>query len=270
MSVFITLVTFNIRFYFSTKRFQILFPFFIIVLVVFPLLEITGIAPRSPDIYTYTQSGFVNYSFLAVLVSGMLAGDALSQDFRRQGLFILSQPIRRSTILLSRFVAAFLASCLILVLLYETLGPGFAYYMYGELVPNTWLIPPMSLLFVAATVAFVMFVSSAIRNSNASITVSILSVWVIMPLISSVAGAVRFEPWFLLTYAGNVLQALAQKTYPSSVQSIPFGGLGSGLPSVVVYNPGFWESTEIMLAYTCVSLLLAWFIYSRKEMKGAL
>lgn len=267
MAAFVTLFRANLKFYFSTKRFLATLPFYVFISVFFPILVIAGIAPRSPDIYTYTQSGFVTFSFSAALVSGLLTGDALSKDFTRQGIFILSQPVRRSTILLTRYAAALVASSVILVFFYDLIGSSFAYYIYGQVVPMTWLIPTMSLLLVASMVAFVMLCSSVFKNSNVSITVAILSIWIVMPLTANAAELVHVEPWFLLTYAGNVLQALAQRVYPPAVQSIPIGGVGSGLPSEMVYNPAFWESAMIMIAYLLVSLLLAWIVYSRRELQ---
>ncbi len=269
MGAFTTLFRANLKFYFSTKRFLVVLPFYVFVSVLFPLLVIFGVAPRSPDIYTYTQSGFLTYSLTAALVSGLLAGDALSRDFTREGMFILSEPVKRSKILLSRYAAALAATSLIMVFFYDLIGLSFAYYIYGEVVPESWLIVVMSLLYVASMVAFVMISSSAFKNSNVSIVVAILSVWIVMPLITSVAGFVHVEPWFLLTYAGNVLQALAQRAYPPPVQSIPIGGVGNGLPSELFYNPAFWESVVIMLAYLVVSLSLAWLVYSRRELREA-
>ncbi len=267
MSAFITLFRVSLKFYFSTRRFLVILPFYVFISVFFPILVIVGIAPRSPDIYTYTQSGFLTFSFSAALVSGLLAGDALSKDFTRQGIFILSQPVKRSTILLSRYAAALVASSVIMVFFYDLIGSSFAYYIYGQVVPTTWLIPTMSLMLVASMVAFVMLCSSVFKNSNVSITVAILSIWIVMPLTANATELVHLEPWFLLTYAGNVLQALAQKAYPPAVQSVPFGGVGSGFPSELLYNPTFWESVEIILAYLIVSLLLAWVVYSRRELQ---
>ena len=242
-------------------------PFYVFISVLFPTLVIAGIVPRSPDIFTYAQSGFLTFTFSAALVSGLLAGDALSQDFSRQGLFILSQPVKRSTILLSRYAAAFISAAIIMVCFYDLIGLSFAYYIYGDIIPTAGLIIITSLLYVASMVAFVMLFSSVFRNPNVSITVPILVIWIVMPLVTSVLGAIHIEPWFLLTYGGNVLQALAQMTYPPAYQSVPFGGVGSQTPSLEVYNPAYWESVAIMLAYLGVSLLLAWVAYSRRELR---
>lgn len=242
-------------------------PFYTFVLFLFPILTIEGIIPKSPDIYAYTQLGFVYFTFSAALVSGLLGGDSLSQDSGRQGLFTLSQPIRRSTILLSRYLATFIASAIIMVFFYDVIGISFADYMYGQVVPTAGLITAMSLLFVASMVAFVVLFSSLFKNSNVSIIVAILLVWIVMPSLTSVMGFVHLEPWFLITYAGNVLQALAQKTYPPNVQTIPPNALGNGQPGLVVYNPTIAEATVIMAGYLLVSMLLAWIVYSRRELK---
>jgi ABC-type transport system involved in multi-copper enzyme maturation permease subunit len=168
--------------------------------------------------------------------------------------------------MLARYAAAFTASAIIMVGVYDMIGAAGAGFIYGQLAPSAALIVAMSLLFTAAMVAFVVLFSSIFRSPNISIIVVIVFVWILMPLISSVLNVVSVEPWFLLTYAGNVLQALAQKTYPPNVQTVQISPAG-GLPSVTVYNPTVLEATGIMIGYLIISLLLAWFVYSRRELK---
>ena len=227
---------------------------------------ITGTIPKSPDVYAWFQLGFLYFTTSAALVAGLLGGDALSQDFGRQGLFTLSQPIRRSEIMLARYAATFIASAMIIPGVYELIGFSFAKYIYGQLVPTAPLIVAMSLLLTAAVVAFVVLFSSLFKSPSISIIVAIIFVWIVMPLISSIMVLVHVEPWFLLTYAGNVLQALAQPTYPPNVQTVQISPQ-SGLPMVMVYNPTVLEATGIMIGYLVVSLLLAWIVYSRRELK---
>ena len=255
-----------LKFFFSTKRFIVVFPFYAFVSVLTPVLVIIGAIPGSPDVYAWYSLGFLYFTFSAALVVGLLGGDALSQDFGRQGLFTLSQPIRRSVILLARYTATFIASAIIMVGAYDLIGAAFAKYIYGQLVPSAGLIVAMSLLLTASMVAFVMLFSSLFKSPNISIIMAILFVWIVMPLISSILALVHVEPWFLLTYAGNVLQALAQKTYPPNVQTAQISP-GGGLPAVVVYNPTVLEATAIMIGYLIFSLLLGWIVYSRRELK---
>ena len=266
MSTFVTLLRVYLKFYFSTRRFIAILPFYVFASVLSPTLVITGTIPKSPDVYAWFQLGFLYFTSSAALVAGLLGGDALSQDFGRQGLFTLSQPIRRSVIMLARYTAAFIASAIIMVGVYDLIGAMFAQYIYGQLVPSAALIVAMSLLLTASMVAFVVLFSSLFKSPNISMIIAIVLIWVIMPLISSILALVHVEPWFLLTYAGNVLQALAQKTYPPNVQTVQISP-ASGLPTVTVYNPALLEATAIMLGYLVVSLLLAWIVYSRRELK---
>ena len=255
-----------LKFYFSTKRFIVVLPMYAFASVLSPVLVIVGTIPKPPDIYAWASLGLLYFTSSAALVVGLLGGDALSQDFGRQGLFTLSQPIRRSVILLARYTAVFIVSAIIMVGVYFLISAALAQYIYGQPVPSAALIVATSLLLTASMVAFAMLFSSLFKSPNISIIVAIIFVWIIMPLISSILSIVHVEPWLLLTYAGNVLQALAQKTYPPNVQTVQTGP-GSGLPTVTVYNPTVLEATAIMIGYLVVSLLLAWIVYSRRELK---
>ena len=256
----------NMSFYLHTRRFKVVFPLYIALALIFPLLYGTNVLQKPADINSYTTDALGELVFATVLLVGLLAGDAISQDFGRQGFFTLTQPIRRSEIMLARTLAAFAISAFAMVV-WIGIGLITGYMFYTATVANAALILLLSLLLVGAVVSFVVLFSSLFRSPTVSVVISVLVVWFIMPIITGVLELVAVEPWFLITYAGSVVDNLAMSSYPAHVvTTTASGGAGAPLITVTVYNPYVSEATVIMVVYLVVSLALAWLVYSRKEL----
>jgi ABC-2 type transport system permease protein len=256
----------SLKFYISTRRFIIMTIIYVILTAIGPIVVALKIEPNAPDVYSFTQGSFSGFSYAVILVAAILAGDALSQDFGRQGLFTLTQPVRRLTILLSRYIAASLVSGAIILVLFDVVGFALSQYYYGQIVPNAALITGASLLLVAAMVATVVLFSSLFKSPVISIVVAVLFFILAIPIISGVLSFTNIEPWFLITYGGDVVGALAGQTYPPHLTTQSFTEAGTTI-TISTYTPTLLEGTAIMLAYLIGSLLLAWVIYSRKEIK---
>jgi ABC-type transport system involved in multi-copper enzyme maturation permease subunit len=256
----------NMAFYLHTKRFRVMLPIYVILALIFPVLYGVNVLQMPSDIYSYTSEALSELVSFVVLLVALLAGDSISQDFGRQGFFTLTQPVRRSEIMFARALAAFVFAA-VSMLLWIGLGLASGYVFYSAVVPNGALMLALSMLFVASAVSFVVMFSSLFRSSSMSVVISVLVVWLVFPLITGILDLVGVEPWFLLTYAGDVITYLAAKVYPQHISSIT-ASTGSG-PNITVttFVPYIWEAVGIMVGYLVVSLAIAWLVYSRKELK---
>ncbi len=263
-SAFFTLLRTYASFYLHTRRFQAIFALYLIADILVPLLSLTNVLPRPANIYDYANIAMSNFAFTAMLPASLMAGDAISQDFSRQGYFTLTQPVRRSEIMAARFLSAFAIS-LLTMLVWLGGGMSGAYALYGTVLPNTPAIVMLLVLFVASATSFVVLFSSIFRSPMVSLIVSVVVVLLLMPIASGILELLGVEPWPLITYAGSVVGALAASSYPPHFQPLP--GNPSPLVPVALFTPFVWEAAAIMAAYLLISLGLAWLIYSRKEIK---
>ncbi|MEM0120366.1 MAG: ABC transporter permease [Thermoprotei archaeon] len=260
--VFGVLYTENLKFYTRTRRFQVILPVFALLSALEPALIIAGVIPKPTDVYSFTQGALGQFSTYALLVCAVLAGDAISRDFSREGYFTLTQPVRRSQIMLARFLSAFTAA-LIVLLVTVAIGVGFSEYLYSSVVPNILLITLIGLLYAAALTAFVMMFSSLSKSPSLSIVAAILVLIVAMPIVQSIVEFLsRVEPWFLITYASNVISNLAGQTYPPHLVAQKLGSR-----TLYLYSPGVVEGVLIMVGYLVLSGIAAWVVYSRRELK---
>jgi len=260
--VFGVLYSENLKFYTRTRRFQVILPVLALLSALEPALIIAGVIPKPSDVYSFTQGALSQFSLYVLLVCAVLAGDAISRDFSREGYFTLTQPIRRSEIMLARFLSAFTAA-LIVLLVIVAIGVGFSEYLYGSVVPNIVEITLVGLLYAASITAFVMLFSSLSKSPALSIVTTILVLIVAMPLVASIVEFLsKVEPWFLVTYASGVITNLAGKTYPPHLTTERLGSR-----TLYIYSPGVLEGVLIMVGYLVVSGLIAWAVYTRRELK---
>lgn len=253
----------NFRFYLRTKRFQVFLPLIALLSIIEPILVVAGVVPKPADVYEFTSGVLAVVNTAVLLTAAVLAGDAISRDFSRQGYFTLTQPVRRSVLMAARFFSAFCATVVIL-LVAAALQMGLSEYLYGQLVPSMGTILLFVILFSAAMTMFILMFSSIFKSQALSIVVAVLIVLLAMPLIQTVLQFVNHaEPWFLITYASSVISNLAMKTYPPHLTSIPIGGGRM----IQAYTPTELEGFLIMVGYLVVSAVVAWFIYSRRELK---
>ncbi len=262
-----TMVKADMRFYLHTRRFKVILPFYIIVALLFPILYGTNVLSKPLLVNDYTASAFGELVSFTVLLVALLAGDSISQDFGRQGFFTLTQPVRRSEIMLARTFAAFVFSTVVM-LVWIGIGLATGFTFYGAVVANWALILVTSVLLVGSVVSFVVLFSSLFKSPSISIVICVLVVWLVMPIITGVLDLVGVEPWFLLTYASDAITNLTAVSYPQHFVSTSVTEGGTTI-TVSAYTPYLWEGALIMVAYLVISLALAWVVYSRKELTEA-
>jgi ABC-2 type transport system permease protein len=252
--------------YFRSRRFIVIFPIYVILSSIGIIFTVSGITPKPPDIYQYTSNELQNYVFASSLLAGIFAGDAISRDFSREGFFTLTQPVSRTKIFLSRMIASLVACSIIMFIDFFVLGLSFGYYLYGEVVPDVYLIVAFGFFFILAVVSLALLFSSLFKSQVVSGIVTTLVLWFVMPTISGLLQFVNFEPWFLLNYAGSVIQDLAMKNYPPHYQQISIPTSNSQI-TLHIFNPTLAEAAVIILAYTVMNIITGIIIYRRKELK---
>jgi len=259
---FSALLISNLKFYFQTKRFIIILPLYLVISIIFPILVLNGNIPKPVDVYSFTYQGLGNFAAASALVCALFAGDAISRDFSREGFFTLTQPVERYKIMFSRFLAAIIVALVTIMLSYFVPYVIFSQLLYSTVVPTLWQIAGIAVLYNISLIAFAMLFSSVFRSSTVSIILTVLALWLIMPAIVGILQFLGIEPWFLISYAGDSINSLALQNYPPHISTS-----SSPTVKITVFTPYVWESVAIMVGYLIFSLLIAYIIYSRRELK---
>jgi ABC-2 type transport system permease protein len=265
-SLSFTLFRTYLKFYFQTKRFYAMLIVYMLIVFLTPALMLTNVIGKPASVSDFLGAPIGLFYELATLASALLAGDAISQDFSRHGLFTLSQPFGRARIMVTRYLSALSASAG-LALAYFAVAAVTGYAYYGGVTPNYVEMVGLAILYVAALVAFVMLCSALFKSSSISIVVAVLLVILVMPFATGILTITNIEPWFFITYAGSAVPSLASQVYPPHMETTVVNATGTSTITITSYNPTVPEAVAIMAGYLLVSLSVSWFVYSRRELR---
>ena len=251
--------------YFRSRRFFILLA---IVLLISAALTIVIGYYRPPgllssDLSFYSSWWGISAVLLTALFGIFFGGDAISGEFQNKtGYFSLSHPVRRSSVYIGKWLAAFLASSIILVVFTAvTLGNGVYYfglslpYQFGEAVLFTWF-------YLVAVLGSTFFFSSLFKTSSYAILVTAVLFLFAFNLIQLlVANFAQIEPWFILTYGSQIIGNVLMAQYPAHITTAN----GFGERTFTSYNATIPEGLAIIAAYFIVTAILGLVLFERKE-----
>ena len=210
--------------------------------------------------------------FVIVLAAVFFGGDAIAGEFQNKtGYFLMGLPIRRATVYVGKFIAAFLASvCVMLLFLAILVGNGI-YYFGASAFP--WQIAPSFLLALAYLLAVLgttfMFSSLFKTSAYGFVLTAILFLFGFTLLEDLVSALVKIEPWMVISYASGAIGDVF-------ANSINWGLAGTVVTTrtpvgrgatvvTTVYTPGVAEGIVIILAYFLVTAVVGLLLFEREE-----
>ena len=204
---------------------------------------------------------------LVIVFAGVIfGGDAIAGEFQNKtGYFLMGLPIRRSTIYIGKYLAAFAASLTAMVVFLVILLANGAYYLGGNALP--WQLGASFLLAVAYLLALLgttfLFSSMFKTSAYATLVVAILFLFGFSILQELVVVLAKIEPWMVISYADSVIGTIFDNPYPAHIQHV--AGFTPRSPSMTVYTPTIAEGVAIMLAYFVITSLLGLLLFEREE-----
>lgn len=205
-------------------------------------------------------------TFVIILSAIFFGGDAISGEFQNKtGYFLLPNPIRRSSVYIGKFLAAFLASTAIL-LIYTAITVANGIYYFGTNIPyqfgESFLF---SWFYVAAALGLAFFFSSLFKSSSISILVSVILLLFGFGVIQDiVADVVGIEPWFILTYGSGIISNVLEVPYPQHVMTFA-EVFGKRTVTLTMYSATIPEGLAILALYLIITAALGLFLFERKE-----
>ena len=201
-------------------------------------------------------------TFVIVLTGIFFGADTISGEFQNKtGYFSITNPIRRSSIYVGKWVAAFIASTIMLAIFTViTLGNGC--YYFGLSVPSEFLTSVLfSWVYLVAVLGFSFFFSSFFKSSSISILVTaILFLFAFDMVQILVINFAQIEPWFILTYGSSIIGNVMTIPYPPHATT-----LYAGDTTFTMYNATIPEGLAIIAVYFAVTAVLGLLLFERKE-----
>jgi ABC-2 type transport system permease protein len=258
-----TITKYELVNYFRSRRFYVLL---IIGLIISALL--TGLVGYyRPSSFLSTTLSFysgwwgMSITFVIILSGVFYGGDAISGEFQNKtGYFLVANPLRRSSIYIGKWLAAFIASVITLAV-FTAIAIGNGVYYFGLNIPyQLWESLLFGLLYLIAVLGFTFFFSSLFKTSSMSILVTVILFLFGFTLIEAlVRGLVGIEPWFVITYGSEIITNVFTVPYPTTTT------VRIGRNTMTNYTVTIPEGIGILLAYFVVTAVLGLFLFERKE-----
>jgi ABC-2 type transport system permease protein len=223
---------------------------------------VRGLTSGSDAFYGSLWAGGVT---VVIVFSGIIfGGDAIAGEFQNKtGYFLMGLPIRRASVYVGKFLAA-LAASLVAVLFYlAILVANGSYYLGADAFPlslgESFVI---ALLYLLALLGAVFLFSSMFKNSlYAVLVVAVLFLFGFTLIQDLVTALVKVEPWFIITYAEEVIGYPFLATLPAHVTTVS-GPRGFTSTS---YNPTYPEGFAIMAGYFLLTAVAGLYFFEREE-----
>ncbi len=234
--------------------------FFILLTIVLVLSAILAVVVAYSDLSIY----FIWGSFAPVMVifSGIFfGGDAVSGEFQNKtGYFSVTNPVRRASLYVGKWLSAFLASSIMLAIFAAII---LSIGLYGGNAPSEFgLSLIFAWFFLAAVLGFVFFFSSLFKSSINSVFLTAMLLLVGFTAFTNLAGLIPIEPWFILNYSAGIIGGVLTVPYPAHVT----GGvdLGKGIVATT-YTATVPEGLAIIGLYFIITTIAGLILFERKE-----
>ncbi len=262
------IMKYQIKFYLKTRRFIAMFIIIMLITALTVIIDfhtgISNIQLSEPTSADFIISGLGGVLISCGIVAAFFGGDATSLETgTNSGYYIMVQPVRKISIISGRFLAAFVMGFMLILIEYAGTA-AMSQYIYGTIEWRIiYSIGEMALLVIAFT-ALAFFFSSLFKSPLIGILVSVIMFMVFFSILDSILEIASIEPWFSLTYAGQVVTEVISSlpVVHSKTSPVANGGF-----TITAFKPYIWEGNLIMIGYALVSIVLSYIIFMKKEVK---
>jgi ABC-2 type transport system permease protein len=195
---------------------------------------------------------------LIVFAGVIFGGDAIAGEFQNKtGYFLMGLPVKRWSVYAGKYLAAFAAS-LVTIVVYLVVLIGFGATFFGTGAVSLDLIESLllAILYLAALLGTVFLFSSLFKTSMYGVLIVAVMFLFGFTLINALLeDLVGIEPWFVVTYANAVIG------YPFSgipPHTMRFAGVTS-------YAPTYIEGIVIMIGYFLWTTIAGLVLFGREE-----
>ena len=194
---------------------------------------------------------------LATLGAVFFAGDSIAGEFERKtGYILFTNPVKRTTIVIGKYLACYVAVVLLTILGYVIVCISLL-SIYGHIPIETAQSFGLCLLFAGSVLSLTFFFSSVSKGGMGATVITLVFIMVISGVIGGVLAMTGQPSWFLLSTAGD-------STYTV------YGGYaafwGGGAPHGVPEAPDIGLCILAMAIYLVACFLLSIWITKRRQL----
>ena len=201
---------------------------------------------------------------LAILGAVFFAGDAIASEFEHKtGYILFPNPVKRTTLVVGKYLACFIATAAILGVAY-LISAGALLVFYRQVPVGILGSLAIALALACFAIGMAFAFSSVLKGGMGATIATLLAYMVIFPIVSSSLAYAGYNPWFMPDRAGDAMAS----TYGVSYENA-FGGMMGGGPVMsgmaqASQNPTL--SFFVLLTYAVVLFGISIRLTKRREM----
>lgn len=202
-------------------------------------------------------------SAIAILAAVFFSGDAIASEFEHgTGYMLFPNPVRRTTLVIGKYLACFIATAVILGLAY-LISAGALVGFYGEVPFGILGSLAIALMMACCVISIAFAFSSALKGGMGATIATLLIFMVISPIISSSLAYAGYNPWFMPDRAGDAVGA----TYGVPFEELVGGFYGGGqmMGGMLQASQDPIRSFFVLTAYAVVLFLISIWMTERRE-----
>jgi len=210
------------------------------------------------------------FGFLIIISASLFGGSIIVEDVKKQTGNLLFPKISKTRLLIGRLTSRYTLNAICVIFYYVLIGTV-TFIKYTEIPINLWVSLGWALLYTFTILTFVTFMSSIMRSTSATIIVSILFLLIVFHIITMILrfAGLTMEPLFLLTYYEGIISGSLSMPNPRYAEiMMPTPGGGDPVTFTQWLTPTEPAALIGMVIYASVFLILAYFIYQRRQSKS--
>lgn len=195
---------------------------------------------------------------IVLLFAVFFAGDTIASEFERKtGVFLLTSPVSRKTLVVGKYLACLIATASLLAIGYSA-SALVTFAIYGKVPLGMLGSLGVALAIGMFIVALALVFSSAMRGGMGATVATLLTYMVVFSAISTSLVYAGYDPWFMPDRAADAISS----TYGVSFESA-YAALGI---SAQIRTPDPVTSSAVLTAYAAVLLLASILATERREL----
>jgi ABC-2 type transport system permease protein len=210
-------------------------------------------------------------SFLVILMAVLFGGDSIAGEFQNKtGYFLMGLPVRRSTVYLGKFLAAYAAAASMMLLYLAILVLNGAYYFGGGALP--WQLGAsagLTFLYLGAVLGATFLFSSLFKTSAYGFVLTALLFLIGFSILQDYVSAfAHIEPWMVISYASSTISSVFDPTVNwglTGSSTLIHGSLDKGAVVRIYTVAGVAEGLIIMAGYLVVTLVIGLWLFKRED-----
>ncbi len=211
--------------------------------------------------------------FVVILSAVFFGGDAIAGEFQNKtGYFLMGLPLRRTTVYLGKFIAAFLASVAMMLLFLVILLINGAYYFGAGALP--WQLVAslvLGIVYLGSVLGATFFFSSLFKTSAYGFVLTAILFLIGFSLIQDlITDLVHTEPWMVISYASSTIGSVFSSPVNWGLKgtvTTTTTMMGRFSMTVTTYTAGIAEGVVIMIGYLLLTAIAGLFLFEREEFK---